>query len=147
MLIWLCFYGHLLCNYISFSYFLPIALILFSMSISTSKRPYCNRPGGICHLFPISRNTSDQGMLQRHWCIIGISLLSLSLSLFLCVSSHLFASGSLVMLNNTISMVNAWKENWLVFTFGYIYLFLHLKTIIDSVISKFLLPSYLYFPL
>ena len=120
--------------YIGFSslIFLPIALILFSTSMSSIQRDLIST----CHFFP-SAETQVTRVCYRDTDIL-LRFLSLSLSLLLCISSHLFASGSLVMLNNTISMVNAWKENWLVLAFGYIQFFPHLKTIIDSVISKFL---------
>lgn len=149
MPLWLCFLWHLLYNYIdfSFSYFFTHCthLILYEY-VQHPERPYCNRPGIYAICFPSAETQVTRVCCRDTDVLLGF-LFSLSLSLFFCVSSHLFASGFVVMLNNTISMVDAWKENWLVFTFGSIHLFLHLKTIIDSVIYPISLPSFLSLPL
>lgn len=143
MLIWLCFYG-IYCTTILaflFLFFTHCTHLILYEYVQHPERPYCNRPGIYAICFPSAETQVTRVCCRDTDVLLGF-LFSLSLSLFFCVSSHLFASGSVVMLNNTISMVDAWKENWLVFAFGYIHLFLHLKTIIDSVISKFL-PSFL----
>lgn len=94
---------------------------------------------------PISRNTSDQGMLWRHWCIIGISLFSVSQSFLLCLFSLIYLLCSNVKQHYFYG--RCMKGELISVHFWFYSSFLHLKTIIDSLISKFLPSFYLYSPL
>lgn len=146
MLIWLCFYG-IYCTTILaflFLFFTHCTHLILYEYVQHPERPYCNRPGIYAICFP-----SQETQVTRY----VVETLMYYWDFFLCLSvfssvllSHLFASGSVVMLNNTISMVDAWKENWLVFAFGYIHLFSILKQLLTQWYPNFFLPSYLIIP-
>ena len=127
-------------------FFLPIALLLFSMSMSSIQRDLISTGLVYMPFFPISRNTSDQGMLQRHWYIIEIPLpfsqsslthlfSLICILLFSNVKKHYFyghcMKGELISVSFWLYLIFSPSQNnyWL------------------SDIQISFLPSYLYFPL